>query len=192
MVTAELAHQSANLGRLTRVTLTHCVTTHFLFSGKKRKEKNHWEEKKIGKENGSWVKERGPWVSDSSDVLTSQRGKKKKKESYFKIYQGQLWKNICPIIINLTFEDSELKKKNIPEHSTRFLGFCHTKFGFFPKKKSTILKISTFFQVISVEPAKVLGYWEKKKKRKRKEKGVTTMEEKSPKFQILVKMIFFK
>jgi hypothetical protein len=43
------------------------------------------------------------------------------------------------------------------------------------KKKGTILKTSTFFQIISVEPAKVLGYYrtsgKKEKKRKRKEMG---------------------
>jgi hypothetical protein len=43
------------------------------------------------------------------------------------------------------------------------------------KKKGTILKISTFFQIITVEPANVLRYYrtsgKKEKKRKRKEKG---------------------
>jgi hypothetical protein len=38
MVTAELAHQSANLGRADESYFNSLPTTHFLFSGKKRKE----------------------------------------------------------------------------------------------------------------------------------------------------------
>jgi hypothetical protein len=37
MVTAELAHQSANLGRADESYFNSLPTTHFLFSGKKRK-----------------------------------------------------------------------------------------------------------------------------------------------------------
>jgi len=52
------------------------------------------------------------------------------------------------------------------------------------------LKISTFFQIICVEPAKVLrvlqNIWEKRKKKKKKRKG-SAMEEKSAKFQIPIK-----
>jgi hypothetical protein len=59
-------------------------------------------------------------------------------------------------------------KNNIPERSTRFLGFWHTKFG--SLRKSTILKISTFFQIICVEPAKVLGYYRTSEKKEKKEK----------------------
>jgi hypothetical protein len=51
MVTAELAHQSANLGRADKSYFNSLPTTHFLFSGKKRKRTN--ERKKKGKENGS-------------------------------------------------------------------------------------------------------------------------------------------
>jgi hypothetical protein len=53
MVTAELAHQSANLGRLTRVTLTHCVQLIFFSLVRKEKKRKEPLRGKKGKENGS-------------------------------------------------------------------------------------------------------------------------------------------
>jgi hypothetical protein len=67
------------------------------------------------------------------------------------------------------------KKRIFPNAPQDSLVSVIQKFWFFQKKKSTILKISTFFQIISVEPAKVLGYYrtsgKKEKKEKEKEKG---------------------
>jgi hypothetical protein len=52
MVTAELAHQSANLGRADESYFNSLSTTHFLFSGKKRKEpmRGKKKAKKMGAE----------------------------------------------------------------------------------------------------------------------------------------------
>jgi hypothetical protein len=50
---------------------------------------------------------KGALSSDSSDVLTFQRGKKRKRKRVTLKLPRAALTNICPITIQLTFEDSK-------------------------------------------------------------------------------------